>query len=432
MILCVTDCVDMVSPAVAGHQLRTAYIAARLAAELGLSRNSQDELIVAGALHDVGALSLKEKLAVMTFDRTDLHAHAEVGWRLMGKFAPFARAASFVRFHHTFWRDASRATNSDEAVPLEASILHLADRVDVLLNRRKEVLGQAKSICEKIREQSGEMFAPDHVAALMKLAEKESFWLDAVSPWLHRLIVQGAGFADIQPSQENLLGLADMFRQMIDFRSRFTATHSSGVAAAAETLAGHLNFSSEDCRAMRIAGFLHDLGKLSIPSEILEKKAALTAEETNQMRHHTYYGFRALQRVRYLDTINAWGSFHHERLDGKGYPFHLTAAQLPMGSRIMAVADIFGALTEDRPYRPAMGVERAGRVLERMAEGPALDATIIDTLKQHAEAIGDARSAAQVASLREYDMFWQQSRHTKGGQARHTEGGQAPPGGVIP
>jgi putative nucleotidyltransferase with HDIG domain len=250
------------------------------------------------------------------------------------------------------------------------------------------------------------MFVPEHVEALMRLAPRESFWLDIVSPWLRDLLAPRTKFANIRPSAEKLLSLADMFRQMIDFRSRYTATHSAGVAAAAETLATLMGFSPEDCQTMRIAGYLHDLGKLSIPSEILEKPAALSLVETNLMRHHAYYGYRALQRVPYLDTVNAWASFHHERLDGQGYPFHLKADQLPPGSRIMAVADTFAALTEDRAYRRGMPPTAAREILGRMAASSGLDGAVVAVLGEHAEVIDAARARAFAAGQKEYEDFW--------------------------
>lgn len=405
MILCLNDATDMVSPAVAGHQLRVAYIASRLAAELGLSQDAQNDVLTAGALHDIGALSLKEKLGTLQFDGRDLHRHADAGFHLLVKFGPFAKAASFVRFHHTYWGNRAGVRRGAEAVPMEAHLLHLADRVDVLLSREKEILGQIRPVCATIREHSGEMFVPEQVDALMKLAQRESFWLDIASPWLQPILAQRANFPSIALNLDTLMSLTNMFRQMIDFRSRYTATHSGGVAGAAEALAGFLGFSQEDCQRMRIAGYLHDLGKLSIPSEILEKPGPLSLEEMNLVRHHTYYGFRALQRVKCLDTVNAWASFHHERPDGQGYPFHLAGSELSQGSRIMAVADTFSALTEDRPYRSGIGGGRARQLLQRMADSSALDGTVVAAFTEHAEAIDVARALAFTASRKEYEDF---------------------------
>src|SRR3990167_2949515 len=103
-----------------------------------------------------------------------------------------------------------------------------------------------------------------------------------------------------------------------------------------------------------IAALLHDIGKLSVPDEILEKPGGLSTEEFNIMRGHTYFTYHILNSIDGFDTISEWAAFHHEKLNGRGYPFHLKEGQLSIGSRIMAVSDKFSALSEDRPYRKSL------------------------------------------------------------------------------
>ena len=199
--------------------------------------------------------------------------------------------------------------------------------------------------------------------------------------------------------------MSKLFSYIIDFRSRFTATHSSGVAASSEALSRLVGFSERECRMMRIAGHLHDLGKLAVPAEILEKPAKLTEDEFNIIRSHTFYTYRILEPIGDLDVINTWGSFHHERLDGSGYPFHHKAQDLSLGSRIMAVADVFTAITEDRPYRKEMPSERALQVLQQMADSSALDSNIVSLLRVHFDEINSSRIAAQAGASKEYQEF---------------------------
>lgn len=117
---------------------------------------------------------------------------------------------------------------------------------------------------------------------------------------------------------------------------------------------------------------------------------------------HTYYTYRTLRSVHGMAVVSAWAAFHHERLDGSGYPFHLKAADLPLGSRIMAVADTFTALTEDRPYRNGMDVDRAFSILMEMAEKRALDREIVELARGHLGKINDARATAQADATEEY------------------------------
>lgn len=119
-------------------------------------------------------------------------------------------------------------------MPVGSHLLHLADRVAVLINKRKEILGQVNMICERIKEQSGKMFMPHLVDAFMNLVAKEYFWFDAVSQSIKPLLRSRASMETIEMNIDRLYSFAKLFSQIIDFRSQFTATHSSGVAASAE------------------------------------------------------------------------------------------------------------------------------------------------------------------------------------------------------
>jgi len=156
---------------------------------------------------------------------------------------------------------------------------------------------------------------------------------------------------------------------------------------------------------MKIAGNLHDLGKLAVPVEILEKPGALTAAEFNIVKAHTYYTYKVLRNFRDMENIREWAAYHHERLDGNGYPFHLQAAELSLGARVMAVADVFTAITEDRPYRAGMAPDRASQVLVDMAANKALDGDVVQLLLDNFADVNQLRVLAQTASREEYQAF---------------------------
>jgi HD-GYP domain-containing protein (c-di-GMP phosphodiesterase class II) len=177
------------------------------------------------------------------------------------------------------------------------------------------------------------------------------------------------------------------------------------VAAVSARLSQLLGFTESECRLMLIAGHLHDLGKLAVPSEIIEKPSGLQENELNVMRHHTYYTYRILETIPRFQVINKWASFHHERLDGSGYPFHLTARNIPRGSQIMAVADVFTAITEDRPYRRGMTRESAAKVLDRMARDSALSREIVAALNEHYEEVNTTRIQAQASASADYESL---------------------------
>ncbi|MFM8321560.1 MAG: HD domain-containing phosphohydrolase, partial [Chloroflexota bacterium] len=391
LVFCLSQAVDMVDAHVADHHKRVAYIVFSLAEEMGLPEGECMDLALAGALHDIGGLALKDRLALLEFESISAREHGELGYQLVHPFRALASVADLIRSHHVYWENGAGASANGRAVPPGSHLLHLADRVAVQIDPHQEVLLQAETIRARIQNEAGRMFRPEQVQAFCRLSARESFWLDAISSGLEGLLGHRAHWRTVRLETEDMAELARLFCRTIDFRSPFTATHSSGVATVAELLAELDGFSLEDRQIMRIAGYLHDLGKLAVPTEILDKPARLTDQEFAVVRHHTYYTDRILQPVGPLDKIRTWGALHHERLDGSGYPFHLTAEQLPRGSRIMAVADVFVAVTEDRPYRRGMDKLDALEALRQKVDGGALDRELVALAKANYERVDQAR-----------------------------------------
>lgn len=404
LILCLTNAADLVSPEVADHHKQVAYLAFRIAEEFGLSTEQKRDVLLAGLLHDIGAFSVKERLELLAYEE-NADDHARSGAKLIGLFPPLAVVADIIRHHHTAWDHGNGAHADGDRVPLASHIVHLADRAVVRINKNQEVLGQVEGIREGIRAQAGDVFMPELVEVFLAVSRREYVWLDVVNSSLLTIMPEEMIFESLELSMEGLVDLSRLFSQIIDFRSPFTAHHSSGVAAAAERLAELAGFSPNECRMMRVAGHLHDLGKIAVMNDVLEKQGKLDEPEFNAIRSHTFYTYRTLQSIQDFDTINQWASLHHERLDGSGYPFHLSGDNIPLGSRIMAVADVFTAITEDRPYRAGMNREAAREVLKGMTEKRALCPYVVSLLERHFDEINEVRVTAQRQSEREYARF---------------------------
>lgn len=406
LLSCISETLDLISPSITNHHAQVTYIAHALATELQLPVETRQAVLIAASLHDIGSFSLKERIDILNFETHNPHTHARIGHALLSEFEPFRQAAEIVRHHHVHAHVDFAKTFPSETLHPQASLLHLADRIAVLVHPGEPVLGQVAGIVERIEKQRNVMFVPEQVDAFRALAGRDYFWFDTVSPSPSTILRRRTRLPILDLDLTGLHRLANLFRRIIDFRSRFTATHSSGVAHVAATL-GHLyGMSESECQQLKIAGFLHDLGKVGIPSEILEKPGKLDVAEYSIMRGHVYHTYRILENLIDLETIRLWGALHQEYLDGKGYPFGLTARELSMGSRIVCVADVFTALMEDRPYRKGMTTAEALDIIDKMAATNKLDTSLVDLLKTNFDRLNQVRTTAQQTAFQEYDAFF--------------------------
>lgn len=182
--------------------------------------------------------------------------------------------------------------------------------------------------------------------------------------------------------------------RVIEARDHYTGGHSERVGRLARRIGMQLGLADETCRCLEWAGMLHDVGKMGVAEEILNKRGALTPEEMQQVQRHPQLSYDMLRPVRSLaGTLDAV-LYHHENLDGSGYPYGLSGNQIPLSARIMRVADAFDALTTTRAYRAARSVDWALQELQRGA-GVAFDAEVVDALA--AVLRSDAPPAAQDA-----------------------------------
>jgi len=160
---------------------------------------------------------------------------------------------------------------------------------------------------------------------------------------------------------------------IVDAKSSFTSLYCKGLEQKALQFAIASGFSVEKTEKFRLAALLHDIGKLVVPTAVLDKAASLTAEEMEIIHEHPYYTEKALQIMGVDSDIIRWASNHHEKLNGSGYPKGLHAEDLDYESRAMAALDILQALTEDRPYRKGFTLKQTMRILNVMVEKNELD-----------------------------------------------------------
>ena len=275
IVIALSSAIDLINPNISNHHKRVAYISYCIAKEMGYSENEIKDLVLAGLLHDCGAVNLFERSSIFEFEfgnsYSNRHNHGYKGWFILRDAEELRTAADIIKYHHVFRKEISHKRFQSCKIPKFSHILHLADRIDILINPNQEILQQKKYISKMIRNGKDTMFMPAAVDAFENIASKPYFWFDITGTYVEDLIRKIMSPYKVYINSELLIQYANIAHRIIDFRSKFTATHSIGVAASASTLASKLGFSACDSRLMHAAGLMHDLGKLCIPESILEK-----------------------------------------------------------------------------------------------------------------------------------------------------------------
>jgi len=376
-----SDALDLVGLSVVQHGKRVAHMADEVGAALGLTTVDRDDLFLAALLHDAGvSRSAVHRLLIDTFDWEESCKHCCDGAELLAAFPPFGRIARVVLRHHTHWDDPLMAAE-DPTDALIANAIFLADRVDALCRRSlgRDLLLARGEIRFVIGDLAGTYFAPDVVEAFRERSEPEAFWLMLESHHLERhLLERSHQLAPHLVTFHDLEGLALVFARIVDRKSSFTAEHSTGVARLARKLGELSGLPESDGERLYLAGLLHDLGKLRIPDEILDKQGPLDRAERATMEHHTFETWQILRRIGPLRGIAGWAAYHHEALDGHGYPFHRHGDEIPWAARLVAVADVFQALAQQRPYRGALPPREIVLELRKMVRSGKLDRDAVE------------------------------------------------------
>ncbi|MFZ5481297.1 MAG: HD-GYP domain-containing protein [Myxococcota bacterium] len=182
-----------------------------------------------------------------------------------------------------------------------------------------------------------------------------------------------AYIAKVERAARGTLGVVS---KMVELRDPYTGGHERRVGEIAAMLGAELGLDRDRVEGLRIMGWVHDVGKIAVPAEILTKPGKLTPAEMEVVREHARHGYEILKDVEFPWPVALGALQHHERMDGTGYPQGLRGSQIPLDSRILAVADTLEAISSHRPYRPALGIERALGEIARL-RGSALDPDVV-------------------------------------------------------
>ncbi len=275
-----------------------------------------------------------------------------------------------------------------EAIPMYSRIALLAQVIEVF-----RVSSGVDSARREVRHRSGTWFDPQLVDAFERVAAKPSFWDMLDSDQL-----QAALYA-LEPAQETKIvdedyldDIAAAFAKVVDSKSPYTSGHSERVTLFTDLIAEQLGLSGERRRWLKRAALLHDIGKLGVSNSVLDKPGKLDDQEWVAMKMHAAYSEQILSRIEAFSDLAVIAAAHHERLDGNGYPRGISGDQISLETRIITAADIFDALTAERPYRAAMPISKALAIMAADV-GTAIDADCFAALQRAVARLDSSRAA---------------------------------------
>ena len=362
------------------HSKSTAYLSVLIGRELNLDIEETRSIYYTALLHDIGyGCYESDKHGVYS---ADIRLHCIVGSEMVEKLPLPSQISQNILYHHESYDGLGPFGLRGDEIPIGAQIVFLADSFD---NKFGEIDDYDRAVFLSIKEwinSSSYMFSAKVIEAISSLIEREYVLFDYFNHEIkytlsHKINVDDKTYYNT----EDIVKFAHCFAEIIDTRSPFTFSHSTGIADLARKSARYLGYSAEVQSKMYIAGLLHDIGKMHISTDILHKDGPLTSEERFEMNKHTYYTRMVLEQIDGFGDIVNIAANHHEKLDGTGYPYKIHGRDLSELERVMAICDVYQALTEKRPYRASMPAERAWDIIGGMVKNQHLDADLAEKLK---------------------------------------------------
>jgi len=383
LIMTIATALDIVENGLLGastnHGKRISVLCAKMGKLLGKSQEEITALVVCALLHD-NALT-ESILAERTGSQHDpiMKKHCEYGQRNVDALHLKTSVKDIIRYHHERADGKGPFGIRAGEGPLEAELLAIADAIDVAYHPQRMEPEKLPAIQEAINKSIGKRYSK--TAAELML---EALDLPTLASLNDDSIQKSVAAAFLPWSEEieaeTIFGLACFVSKIIDCKSVFTQLHSSQIANRAWFMSGYYNYGAADRVKLYLAAALHDIGKLTTPTEILEKPGRLTNTEFSIMRDHVRMTWELLKDIEGFQDIGVWAADHHEKLDGSGYPHGKNADELDFNSRLMGCIDIYQAVNEERPYHPGRTHEDTMRLLRGMADAGKIDAEIVKDL----------------------------------------------------
>lgn len=353
------------------HAHSVTYIACRLGEELDLPESAMNSLFYTGLLHGIVTISNKHFCplceAVAQCEGLDLTDSLYC-------------ADQAIHLSQECWDGRGPKSLSGEDIPLLSRILALATGVEKCNPLKTDYYLWREAAKNHLAQRQGHRYDPTLVKTFNGLLADRKFSLNLLNPNSSEKLAPYRPADRISGRGKTMALLSKAFASVIDQKTSYTAHHSRDVAGVSKQLALTLGLDESVQMDMYLAGLLHDLGKVAISNEILEKRGPLTAQEFSAVKNHPHYTAVILDRIPELSRLGEVASLHHEKISGDGYYLGITGEEIPFASRIIAAADVYSALAVDRPYRKALDKRTLKAEIYKMLKDNHLDRVVVDAL----------------------------------------------------
>lgn len=372
----ISNVLKMQNPKLLDHGSRVGYLVAKMMEIQEESKKDILESYMLGLLHDVGAYKTEEIDQLLLFETERVFEHSVYGYLIMKVSEVMENKVDAILHHHTPWKQLVKMNVQNSQL---ANLIFLADRVEIYIRTLN------KHITAEILEKM-DCFSKENIDLFCRADEKFNF---------QRRLLDGSYINDTERylyqasfSEEEMKKIIRMIAFLIDFRSECTVTHTITMVSTAVSLGNLMNLDKQKIDEIYTGAYIHDLGKIAIPLEVLEKPGKLDYDEMEIMKTHVILTGNIISG-HVSDNVYKIAMRHHEKLDGKGYPYGIGEEDMSLEEKIVAVADIFSALTGKRSYKDIMPKDKVVSIMQQMAEHHQIAKEVVKILIDNYETVED-------------------------------------------